>query len=197
MMPLPRLAVPAGCSRPPQKLRDLVWLTGWRRAVSSAASVRRSCRSSAGRLRVARAVGSTMRPTGHQAGIVGCQNACLPPSRRTRPGAKRRGCNYHALINVTPTGRRRGDPRNATITPVPRPGLAAPGVGHVLQMRPHTSKYWALGSVSMPIDNHQGGRCKCYLLRYLIEVSGHPGCSGPRTFFSSLHKAARKGSAVA
>ena len=82
----------------------LVWLTGWSRAVSYAASVRALLQvQRRGDSGSPRAVGSTMPSNAHAKPGSLDVNACRPPpSRRTRPGASGADCKSATpLINVT------------------------------------------------------------------------------------------------
>ena len=82
----------------------MVWLTGWRRAVSSAASVRALLQvQRKGDCGSPRAVGSTIpSKAGAKPGSLDV-NACRPPpSWRIRPGASGAACNSSTpLVNVT------------------------------------------------------------------------------------------------
>ena len=122
----------------------LVWLTGWRRAVSSAASVRALLqvqrRGDCGSPRAGGLDHAVQR--GRQAGIVGRQRVSSAARVANPARGQWRGLQFLHALDQGDARQAAGaaDPRNAAITQFH--GLAGghQAAGVFVQMRPHASK---------------------------------------------------------
>jgi hypothetical protein len=122
----------------------LVWLTGWRRAVSSAASVRALLQvQRSGDCGSPRAVGSTMpSKAGAKTGIVGRQRVSSAALVANPARGQRRGLQFLNALGQRDARQAAGaaDPRNAAITQFHGFAGGHQAAGVFVQMRPHASK---------------------------------------------------------